>query len=366
MTLKELCEEISCRNSEKNSKDPFGSVPSSEGAPKIGRKDSLTFRIMTPESVSSVPEIKTYPLKQSDPLFALCWVFHGDGFLDAAIKPAVPPFCCRLPFPKSGRTQLHTHDYLELAYIVSGEFSQKILGKTITFREGELCLIDKNCLHQDIMDTSPAVILFLGIANATFDDIMDCPLTEKRITAFLNSALLKQKNLLQYLHFRPHDGAKESMESHLSQLLLELIRHDEAAPYICRGLLIRIFRMLSTQYDFSLSRELRKKMNWILFEEITSYIKAHARDITIQELSEHFHFQEDYFNRLIKSKTGLTYTGYLQGIRLKQAEELLLCTRRSIEEIAEEVGYQNKGYFYKIFTEKYHITPAQYRKKGLH
>lgn len=37
-----------------------------------------------------------------------------------------------------------------------GEFSQKILGKTITFREGELCLIDKNCLHQDIMDTTPA------------------------------------------------------------------------------------------------------------------------------------------------------------------------------------------------------------------
>ena len=104
------------------------------------------------------------------------------------------------------------------------------------------------------MDTSPAVILFLGIANATFDDIMDCPLTEKRIAAFLSSALLKQKNLLQYLHFRPHDGAKEAMEDHLSQLLLELIRHDEAAPHICRGLLIRIFRCTEETREATLQK----------------------------------------------------------------------------------------------------------------
>ena len=62
------------------------------------------------------------------------------------------------------------------------------------------------------------------------------------------------------------------------------------------------------------------------------------------------HFQEDYFNRLIKSKTGLTYTAYLQDLRLKEAEHLLLTTRLSVDEISQQVGYQNKGYFYKIFT----------------
>lgn len=332
----------------------------------IAKSDPLALRIMTPESFPPVPEIKTYPMEPNDPLFALCWVLRGDGLLDAAMKPASPPFRCRLPLPESGRTRLHTHDYLELAYVVSGELSQKILGKTITFREGELCLIDKNCLHQDILGTAPATILFFGIANSTFDAIMNPHLTEKKIASFLSSALLKQKNLLQYLHFRPHDGARESMEPLLIQLLEELTRRDEATPYICQGLLIRMFHFLSTRYDFSLSRELRQKMNWILFEEITAYIQEHARQITIQELSSHFHFQEDYFNRLIKSKTGRTYTAYLQEIRLKKAEHLLLSTHRPIDAIAEEVGYQNKGYFYKIFTEKFHLTPAQYRKKALH
>ncbi len=348
MSLAKLCESISCHETN-----------------IISDSDPLFSWIMSPQSSLLNPEIKSYPISKSEPLFALCWSLGTDSHLWASLKPADPPFRCRIPFPPSKCTRLHTHDYLELAYIVSGEFSQKILGKIITFREGELCLIDKNCLHQDILDKSPSTILFFGIANSMFDDIMNSHVAEKRITAFLHSALMKQKNLQQYLHFRPHDDARSDMEASLTQLLLELIRHDLASPHICRGLLMRIFHMLSTRYDFSLSRELRQKMNWILFEEITSYIQQHVKNISIQELSEHFHFQEDYFNRLIKSKTGLTYTSYLQNLRLLKAKELLLHTKQSIDAIAEEVGYQNKGYFYKIFVEKYHITPAHYRKKHL-
>ena len=76
-----------------------------------------------------------------------------------------------------------------------------------------------------------------------------------------------------------------------------------------------------------------------------------------------FHFQKDYFNRLIKKNTGMTYSEYLQNIRLSEAQKLLLHTEMSISDIAEHVGYHNKGYFYKIFTQKYGMTPAEYRKK---
>lgn len=347
MNLSQYCRSISCQNS-----------------PLIADSDSLGLRIMSPEYSPLAQETKTYPLPQTEPLFALCWVLETDGYLCATMKPSSSPFRCRIPFPASGQTQLHTHDYLELAYIVSGEFSQKILGKTITFQQGELCLIDKNCLHQDVLDAAPSTVLFLGIANSIFEDIMNTHMAGKRIAAFLSSALLKQKNLQQYLHFRPHADSGDRMEESLLELLKELSRHDRATPYVCRGLLMRIFDTLSTRYDFSLSRELRREMNWILFEEITAYIKRHFKHITIQDLARHFHFQEDYFNRLIKSKTGLTYTAYLQDLRLKEAEHLLLTTRLSVDEISQQVGYQNKGYFYKIFTDRHHTTPAKYRKKG--
>ena len=80
-------------------------------------------------------------------------------------------------------------------------------------------------------------------------------------------------------------------------------------------------------------------------------------------LAEEFHFQEDYFNRFLKAQTGMTYTEYLQNLRLKRAEMLLLNSEYTIDDIVKEVGYKNKGYFYKIFTERHQLTPAQFRKR---
>ena len=184
----------------------------------------------------------------------------------------------------------------------------------------------------------------------------------QKILSFLQSALLKQKDVQQFLHFRPSDGASESLDDSLLLLLKESYSPDSGSRYITKGLLFRIFRILSTQYDFSLSKEQKQTMNWIVFEEISDYIRAHFRDITIQDLVDEFHYQEDYFNRLIKRKTGLTYSAYVQQIRLERAEHLLVSTDKSIEEIADSVGYHNKGYFYKLFQEKYEETPASYRR----
>ena len=92
-------------------------------------------------------------------------------------------------------------------------------------------------------------------------------------------------------------------------------------------------------------------------------MKLHLNHISIQMLTKEFHFHEDYFNRLLKSQTGMTYTEYLQMLRLEKAEQLLTDTDNTIEQIAEEVGYRNKGYFYRIFVERRGCTPAQYRRK---
>ena len=120
--------------------------------------------------------------------------------------------------------------------------------------------------------------------------------------------------------------------------------------------------MLSSSYEFSLSKEQKKTMNWVVFEEVCDYIETHYPSIHTQELMDLFHFQKDYFNRLIKKKTGMTYSEYLQDIRLKKARQLLDETNLSVSDITEQIGYHNKGYFYKIFTRKYGMTPAQYRK----
>lgn len=322
----------------------------------------LCERLICPEYSKSAKEVKTYPLVEESRIFALCWNFSAGHTLHISMCPVPTPFS--YPYNNTGieKTQLHTHDYLELAYIVRGSFRQRILNRDITFQEGEFCLIDKNCLHQDYLQNPDAVVLFLGIANDIFAEIMNENVTTEKIISFLQSALMKQKDLQQYLHFKPTEGATEQMHACLSLLLSELYDRKTGSSYICKGLLLRIFRLLSTSYEFSLSREQRKTMSWILFEEVSAYMKQHYAAIAIQDLQSAFHFQEDYFNRLIKEKTGMTYSAYLQHIRLEHAERLLLTTDQTVDEIADAVGYHNKGYFYKIFIQKRGMTPAQYRK----
>lgn len=324
---------------------------------------ALGQRLICPEYSRSAQEVKTYPLISHERIFALCWNLDSQNTLYATLCPAPQNFRYRYSYTPGESTQLHTHDYLELGIVVKGEFCQRILGKEIVFKQGEACLIDKNCLHQDLLRSKDAVVLFLGIENSMFSEIMDESITTKKIISFLQSALLKQKNLQQYLHFRSLENAAEELNECLAFLLHELYHPQTGSPYIYKGLLLRIFRILSSRYEFSLSKELKNEMSWIVFEEISDYIEHHSGTITIQELCSVFHFQEDYFNRLIKKKTGMTYSAFVQQIRLKKAERMLMTTQKSVSQIAEAVGYHNKGYFYKIFREMYGMTPKEYRKR---
>lgn len=203
-----------------------------------------------------------------------------------------------------------------------------------------------------------------GITNAMFTSISSFHTAADDIASFLHMALLEQKSLQQFLTFRPREAQFiEDMENTLLSVLQELARHDIATPLICRGLLTRVFQLLGSQYEFSLSKQQRQRMNVILSNQIIDFMKLHLNHISIQMLTKEFHFHEDYFNRLLKSQTGMTYTEYLQMLRLEKAEQLLTDTDNTIEQIAEEVGYRNKGYFYRIFVERRGCTPAQYRKK---
>lgn len=321
----------------------------------------LGTRLVCPEYSKSSQEVKTYPLLSEDRLFALCWNISTPSTLSATLCPSPEDFYYQHRFISGEKTQLHTHEYIELAYVVKGEFKQRILDKDITFKEGEFCLIDKNCLHQDYLVDSDAVILFLGIENDMFTEIMDENVSTQKMIVFLQSALTRQKDLQQYLHFRPMDVIRDQMEAYLYLLLKELHGNQIGSSYICKGLLLRIFQLLSSKYEFSLSKEQQKTMNWIIFEEICDFIRKNYSTITIRQLVDTFHFQEDYFNRLFKKKTGMTYSAYVQDVRLSQAERLLCSTSKSVFEISEAIGYHNKGYFYKIFQEKYGMTPQQYR-----
>ena len=97
--------------------------------------------------------------------------------------------------------------------------------------------------------------------------------------------------------------------------------------------------------------------------EITHYIYANYKDVTLDDLSEKFFLSKPYLSKYIKEKSGLTFGDILKQVRMKKARAMLKSSSATVESIAESVGYQNVEHFNRIFKKMYNITPVQYRNR---
>ena len=60
-----------------------------------------------------------------------------------------------------GGLRLHSHDFYELTFVLSGELNMRIEDEYITYRPGECCLCNKNIHHVEVMDHNTEIVLFL-------------------------------------------------------------------------------------------------------------------------------------------------------------------------------------------------------------
>ncbi len=80
------------------------------------------------------------------------------------------------------------------------------------------------------------------------------------------------------------------------------------------------------------------------------------------ELAGYCHMNIDYFIRRFRVIMGRTPGQYIQEQRIKRAEQQLLLTRLSIEQIAADNGFGSRFYFTRVFTSHTGVSPAAYRK----
>ena len=97
--------------------------------------------------------------------------------------------------------------------------------------------------------------------------------------------------------------------------------------------------------------------------EITNYIYANYKDVTLDDLAEKFYLSKPYLSKYIKEKSGMTFGDILKKVRMKKARSMLKSSSATVENIAESVGYQNVEHFNRVFKKMYNITPVQYRNR---
>ena len=102
-------------------------------------------------------------------------------------------------------------------------------------------------------------------------------------------------------------------------------------------------------------------------ENVVSVLEVIGRDyqkeLSLKDISKDLFINPVYLGQLIKKETNSTFAELLNKQRIKAAQQPLLSTNDSIEDICYTVGYSNVGYFYKVFRKLCGKSPKAYRKQ---
>jgi AraC-like DNA-binding protein len=129
----------------------------------------------------------------------------------------------------------------------------------------------------------------------------------------------------------------------LKTILLELLRHDPESD-----------RLLRTS---ALLAEIRP---------VIDYVNQHRNEkISLKKMSELSNMSYHYFSRFFKKTMGMSFLEYVNGLRIKEAERLLVTTSLSVSEIAGKVGIPNVAHFYEMFRKFNGCSPSEYKKRKL-
>lgn len=109
--------------------------------------------------------------------------------------------------------------------------------------------------------------------------------------------------------------------------------------------------------------EQKEKKEMRPITEAKKYIQEHFQEpLKLEEVSRVIGFNATYFSTVFKKETGKSFLDYLTEVRMNKAKQLLCRGDLSVNDVAEEVGYQDLKYFSKLFKKAAGISPSDYKK----
>ena len=105
--------------------------------------------------------------------------------------------------------------------------------------------------------------------------------------------------------------------------------------------------------------------NPVLIQKCISYIHNHYKEsLNLETVANIVHLNPSYFSSIFKKEIGLSFSSYLNKVRIDHSKLLLKDTDSSIVDIALEVGFEDQSYFSKVFKNLTNMTPKKYRQNG--
>ncbi|WP_248927555.1 AraC family transcriptional regulator [Paenibacillus hamazuiensis] len=258
---------------------------------------------------------------------------------------------------ESFTTPQHTHDFVEISFVGEGSGYHYIEDQVIPIKQGDLFVIPIGASHV-YRPSSPKQDKMLVIYNCIF-----------RVEFLEKWKHLLQRDSYTYdIIYQPHQCPARWLHFQDKHDTFSTIIQSMYREYLKRSIgfetymTVLLIQMLVTMQRFELKHE-NEPASFSRLEEVIHYIKCnYTQNISVQDVADYFFLSASHFQRLFKKSTGVTFTQYLQNVRIQKCCELLKSTDIPIYQIANQVGYLDMKFFHALFRKKTGVTPRQYRQ----
>ena len=250
----------------------------------------------------------------------------------------------------------HTHDYVEVVYMCTGQTVHIVNGRQICLEQGDLLFLNQSCTHEICTaGEKDLAVNFIVLPEFFYTTLSALGEEETPLNRFLLDCLTGRDSGSGYLHFRV--SHVPPIQNLVENLLWTLLGETPLKRKVSQLTMALLFLQLVGMTDNLVSRD--GEDTAIL--QVLRYVETEYATGNLAELAQRLHYDVSWLSREIKRKTGRTFTQLIQAKRLAQAAFLLKNTAMKVSDISQTVGYENISYFHRIFSETYGRSPKTYR-----
>lgn len=148
---------------------------------------------------------------------------------------------------------------------------------------------------------------------------------------------------------------------HLLLYLIEKYFDRQTAVYCAKVFQIDLDR--SMQAEFSIFNGHKKHVDDVVLNAQNYFEGNFSEKISIEAVAGKYNVGRRNFDRRFIKATGLAPLGYLQRIRVEAAKRSLENTRKTVNEVMYEVGYNDPKAFREVFNRVTGLSPLEYKMK---
>lgn len=173
----------------------------------------------------------------------------------------------------------------------------------------------------------------------------------------------KDKIIIALTAYDDFELIRKALKLGINDYVLKPIRPEELIKIISGFVNFKINDKCNEIQEKHDEKPKLKKINNILKPALEYIENNYSEDISLEKMAYVCSVSSSYFSKLFKKEIGVNFSAYINNYRVDKAKNLLKDTDMPVLNIALDLGFEDCGYFIKVFKKIEGVTPNVYRQK---